>query len=214
MLVAGRHVERRRIITESERRRPWLPNRPAARVRTDAPLCDRDAPCRCGCRSNAFDCCGDVAPAQGRERHGVRKPRDGRPARCTRRTRRLPVRIGDGRAGRSRRCAFPTTAFFEMPIRRPISAVDTPLTRVAAVHGSHRPSIQIRSSRCASGSPAAAVSSETPPRGLPGARRARARKRPDRPLRGAHAGSTVVAVVSRKRGAGCRAIGRRLNLRR
>ena len=86
MLVAVRHIERRRIITEPERRRPWLPNRPAARVRTDAPWRSRHAPCRCGRRSNAFDCWGDVAPAQGRERHGVRKPRDGLPARCTRRT--------------------------------------------------------------------------------------------------------------------------------
>lgn len=86
MLIAVRHVERRRVITEPERRRPWLPNRPAARVRTDAPWRSRHAPCRCRCWSNAFDCWGDVAPAQGRERHGVRKPRDGLPARCTRRT--------------------------------------------------------------------------------------------------------------------------------
>ena len=86
MLVAVRHVERRRIITEPECRRAWLPNRPAARVRTDAPWCDRHTPCWCGRRSNAFDCCGDVGPAQGRERHGIRKPRDGLPARRTRRT--------------------------------------------------------------------------------------------------------------------------------
>jgi hypothetical protein len=32
--------------------------------------------------------------------------------------------MGLGRAGRCRRCAFPTTAFFEMPMRRPISAVE------------------------------------------------------------------------------------------
>ena len=38
--------------------------------------------------SNTFECCGDVGPAQGRERHGVRKPRDRLPARRTRRTRR------------------------------------------------------------------------------------------------------------------------------
>ena len=86
MLVAVRHVERRRIITEPECRRAWLPNRPAARVRTDAPWCDRHTSCWCGRRSDAFDCCGDVGPAQGRERHGVRKPRDRLPARCTRRT--------------------------------------------------------------------------------------------------------------------------------
>jgi hypothetical protein len=33
-------------------------------------------------------------------------------------------RIGLGRAGRFKRCALPTTAFFETPIRRPISAVE------------------------------------------------------------------------------------------
>ncbi len=37
-----------------------------------------------------------------------------------------PRRIGDGRAASDKRCALPTTAFFETPIRRPISAVDTP----------------------------------------------------------------------------------------
>jgi hypothetical protein len=89
MLVAVRHIERRRIITEPERRRPRLPNRPAAWVRTDAPWRSRHAPCQCGCWSNAFGCWGDVATAQGRERHGVRKPRDGLPTRCTRRTRRV-----------------------------------------------------------------------------------------------------------------------------
>lgn len=35
-------------------------------------------------------------------------------------------RIGEGRAGKSSRCALPTTAFFETPRRRPISAVDRP----------------------------------------------------------------------------------------
>ena len=34
-------------------------------------------------------------------------------------------RIGEGRAGKSSRCALPTTAFFETPIRRPISAVES-----------------------------------------------------------------------------------------
>jgi hypothetical protein len=33
-------------------------------------------------------------------------------------------RIGEGRAGRSSRCALPTTAFFDTPSRRPISAVE------------------------------------------------------------------------------------------
>lgn len=33
-------------------------------------------------------------------------------------------RMGDGRCGRSRRWALPTTAFFETPRRRPISAVE------------------------------------------------------------------------------------------
>jgi hypothetical protein len=36
----------------------------------------------------------------------------------------LDFLIGEGRAGKSSRCAFPTTAFFEMPMRRPISAVE------------------------------------------------------------------------------------------
>ena len=35
-------------------------------------------------------------------------------------------RIGDGLASSSRRPALPTTAFFEIPIRRPISAVECP----------------------------------------------------------------------------------------
>jgi hypothetical protein len=34
-----------------------------------------------------------------------------------------PLRIGDGRSGRSRRCTSPTTAFLLTPRRRPISAV-------------------------------------------------------------------------------------------
>ena len=84
MLVAVRHVERRRIITEAERRRAWLPNRPAARVRTDAPWCNRRMSCRCDRRSNALDWRGNVGATQGRERHGIRKPRDGLPARRTR----------------------------------------------------------------------------------------------------------------------------------
>ena len=33
-------------------------------------------------------------------------------------------RIGDGRAGKSSRCALPTMAFFVTPSRRPISAVE------------------------------------------------------------------------------------------
>jgi hypothetical protein len=32
--------------------------------------------------------------------------------------------MGDGRAGKSSRCAFPTMAFFVTPNRRPISAVE------------------------------------------------------------------------------------------
>ena len=35
-------------------------------------------------------------------------------------------RIGDGRGGRFSRCALPTTAFLDTPIRRPISAVESP----------------------------------------------------------------------------------------
>ena len=38
----------------------------------------------------------------------------------------VSLAIGDGRPGKSRRCALPTTAFFEMPKRRPISAVECP----------------------------------------------------------------------------------------
>ena len=33
-------------------------------------------------------------------------------------------RIGDGRGGKFNRCALPTTAFLEMAMRRPISAVE------------------------------------------------------------------------------------------
>jgi hypothetical protein len=96
----------------------------------------------------------------------------------------LPVRIGDGRAGRSRRCAFPTTAFFEMPIRRPISAVEYPSDQsrrsswiASSVHSNPAFVLRIRVSCCC------CCFIGTPPRGLPGAR-----ERPDRPLRGAHAG--------------------------
>jgi hypothetical protein len=39
-----------------------------------------------------------------------------------------PRRIGEGRGGRFKRCAFPTTAFFETFSRRPISAVERPST--------------------------------------------------------------------------------------
>ena len=81
MLVAVRHVERRRIITEAKCRRAWFPNRPAARVQTNPPWCDRDTSCWCGRRSNAFDGCGNVSITQGRERHGIRKPRNRLPAR-------------------------------------------------------------------------------------------------------------------------------------
>src|SRR5271166_5629883 len=37
-----------------------------------------------------------------------------------------PLRIGDGRLGRSSLCALPTTAFLETPSLRPISAVEWP----------------------------------------------------------------------------------------
>ncbi len=40
-------------------------------------------------------------------------------------------RIGLGRAGSVSRCALPTTAFFEMPMRRPISAVEWPSAQSA-----------------------------------------------------------------------------------
>jgi hypothetical protein len=50
----------------------------------------------------------------------------GTTVRCRRAGAALPLDflIGEGRAGKSSRCAFPTTAFFEMPMRRPISAVE------------------------------------------------------------------------------------------
>ncbi len=37
-----------------------------------------------------------------------------------------PRRIGEGRASSDRRCALPTTAFLDTPMRRPISAVERP----------------------------------------------------------------------------------------
>ena len=40
-----------------------------------------------------------------------------------------PLRIGEGRSGKSRRCALPTTAFLLKPKRRPISAVLWPSTQ-------------------------------------------------------------------------------------
>jgi hypothetical protein len=89
VFVAVRHVERRRIITEAERRRAWFPNRPAARMRTAAPWCDRHMSCRFDRRSNVLDWRGNVGVAQARERHGIRERRDGLPARrarCTWRT--------------------------------------------------------------------------------------------------------------------------------
>ena len=88
-----------------------------------------------------------------------------------------PIRIGDGRAGRSRRCALPTTAFFEIPIRRPISAVECPSDQscrnfsiLSSVHSNSKFMLRLRVSCycCFIG---------TPFRGLPAARRARARKR-------------------------------------
>ena len=86
MLIAVRHVEWRRVIAKPECRRTRLPNRPATRVRADAPRCDRRPSCRCCHGSKAFDSCADIPPAQGRERHSVRKPRDRLTAWCTRRT--------------------------------------------------------------------------------------------------------------------------------
>ena len=161
MLVAVRHVERRRIITEPECRRAWLPNRPAARVRTEAPWRSRHTSCRRGRWSNAFDCCGNVG-ARARTKEAWCPQASGRAAGAAHAADagELPVRIGDGRAGRSRRCALPTTAFFEMPIRRPISAVECPSDQSCRNLRIRRPSIRIRNSCCASGSPAAAISSE------------------------------------------------------
>jgi hypothetical protein len=86
VLIAVRHLERRRIITEAERRCAWFPNRPATWVRTAAPSCGRHMPSRFDRRSNALDRRGNVGAAQARKRHGIRKPRDGLPAwraRCT-----------------------------------------------------------------------------------------------------------------------------------
>src|SRR5690348_15391006 len=63
---------------------------------------------------------GSVGPAtrRGALRRGALPPEPSR-------------RIGEGRAGRSRRCALPTTAFFDTPRRRPISAVDSPSSHSA-----------------------------------------------------------------------------------
>jgi len=69
-----------------------------------------------------------------------------------------PVRvIGDARLGRSRRCALPTTAFFETPRRRPISASNVLLPRIGAAWRPYRRSNRCLRSWCASGSPAAAL---------------------------------------------------------
>ena len=86
MLVAVRHVERRRIITEPECRRTWLSDRPAARVRTDAPWCDRLVSYGCDGRSSALEWRLNVDFTQARKWHGIRKPRDRLPAWHTRRT--------------------------------------------------------------------------------------------------------------------------------
>jgi hypothetical protein len=85
MLLAVRNAERRGRVTEPERRRARLPDRPAARMRTDATWCDRHTLCWAVRGSNAFHCRGDVRAAQGQQRHGVRKPRDRLAAQCTRR---------------------------------------------------------------------------------------------------------------------------------
>jgi hypothetical protein len=57
--------------------------------------------------------CGSVGPDE-RGTGGRFGTRGGGPSR----------RIGDGRGGNSSRWALPTIAFFEIPIRRPISAVE------------------------------------------------------------------------------------------
>ncbi len=123
-----------------------------------------------------------------------------------------PLRIGDGRAGRSRRCAFPTTVFFETPIRRPISAVECPSDQswrnsriVSSVHSNSEFVLRIRVSCC--------CFIGTPPRGLPAVRRARARKRPAGLLRGAHAGRHRRCGRQWRRDSRSRAMGRRLSLK-
>jgi hypothetical protein len=86
MLVAVRDVGRGRIITEPECRRARLSDRPAARVRTDAPWRNRRRRCRCGRPSHRLNWWWNVGLAQAREWHGIRKRRDGPRTRDTRRT--------------------------------------------------------------------------------------------------------------------------------
>jgi hypothetical protein len=112
---------------------------PPSRRRTGRTACParRSASSRWRCGNRAGDwrpapAIAGRAPAVARARRrpaGVAAPRAARqpvpPAPARRpRGRRWP--IGDGRAGRSRRWAFPTIAFFDTPRRRPISAVEWP----------------------------------------------------------------------------------------
>ena len=128
----------RGVVAEPETPRAWLAERPAAgddaairtrrRWRHPGWRRHRDRPRRQDRHvrtstahrrkqrlTRVLDSGGSVGPAtrRGADRLGAPPPEPSR-------------RIGDGRAGRSSRCALPTTAFFETPNRRPISAVDSP----------------------------------------------------------------------------------------
>ena len=96
-------IERRRIITEAECRRTRLPNRPAARLRTDRR--GAIATCRAGLTVGAMRATGAGMSASRMHESGKVSASLGtgcrRGARGTRGE--PPVRIGDGRAGRSRR---------------------------------------------------------------------------------------------------------------
>ena len=89
---------------------------------------------------------------------------------------RIPVsgrRMGVGRAGKSRRCALPTTAFFETPIRRPISAVVWPSLQSRRSARMRSP-VQTDPFRSCSSGLLLSSPLRPFPRGRPGRRRARA----------------------------------------
>ena len=215
MLVAVRHVERRRIITEAECRRAWLPNRPAARVRTDAPWCDRHTPCRCDRRSNAFDWLRGCWP-HARTREAWYPQASGQAAGAAHAADVASRRFGSAMGVPAGRDGAPFRRRHSS--RRPSAGrsllSSAPPTRVAATRGSCRPSIRIRSSCCASGSPLLLFHrnpTSRPAGGAPG----KGARAPGRTLaRRACRQAPSSAVVQWRRDSRCRAMGRRLNLRR
>ncbi len=133
MLGAVRLSGHRLLVAEVET--PWC------RARRSASSRAADAPSRCAAaRSDAARRAASRRPgsaraaiATGRGSEGIAARSGGSVGPTTRRTagRRgaepgSPRRIGDGRADKFSRCALPTTAFFDTPIRRPISAVECP----------------------------------------------------------------------------------------